>query len=332
MKKGKLVVVAVLSAILLIVWFNCNPFSERNSDTSVLNVLDGSDIARASATLYVTPTGSSSAGGTSFSDALSFSAALSKAAAGTTILCQAGTYRISYTSGSKNTITFSKSGTSSENIRVEGSGGQAVFDFQFPTSSWVQDSYGFYVTGSYWYFKNITITRAGYQGAYVTGGYNTFDGCQFNTNRNTGLEINKGGHHTKVINCSATDNFDLKNNGGMSDGFGPKQTMGAGNTLTNCTATSNGDDGFDLYDSPQTVIIDGCKAYSNGEADGNGEGFKLGGNYTQAVHYVSNCISSNNRHHGYTPNHNPGPIYIRNCTGSGNGGELFAETEYIIFQ
>jgi len=47
--------------------------------------------------------------------------------------------------------------------------GTPTIDFSFPTESWVQDSYGFYVTGNYWYFKGIDITRSGYQGAYVTG-------------------------------------------------------------------------------------------------------------------------------------------------------------------
>lgn len=324
MKKGKLVILAVLSTILLIVWFNCNPFAEKNSNDSSVNILDESDMVRASVTLYVTPSGTSSAGGTSFSDALSFSAALGKAAAGTTILMQSGTYNIAYTSGSKNTITFSKSGTSSEMIRVEGSGGQATVDFQFPSSSWVQDSYGFYVTGSYWYFKNITITRAGYQGAYVTGGYNTFDSCQFNSNRNTGLEINKGGNHTTVTNCQSNNNFDLKNNGEMADGFGPKQTMGAGNKFIGCTANGNSDDGYDCYDSPQVVTFENCYAYSNGSTDGNGQGFKLGGLSVQASHTLKNCISSNNKAHGYDANSNPGPIYLTNCTGSGNGDTLYS--------
>jgi len=145
----------------------------------------------------------------------------------------------------KNTITFSKSGSSGKPIYVVAANcGRAVFDFSFPTGSWVQDSYGFYVTGNYWYFKGIDITRSGYQGAYVTGQYNTFDNCTFHDNRNTGLEINEGGAYTTVKNCDSYRNYDPKKNGSMADGFGPKQTQGPGNKFIGCRSWENSDDSW----------------------------------------------------------------------------------------
>lgn len=333
MKKKELTVFMILASIAILIWFGCNPF--QTSDIGLqnnLNPLDSTDQVKATSAIYVTPTGKSTNGGTSFSDALDIKTALANASAGQTVYLQAGTYKIAYTAGAKNTITLSKAGTSSSPITIEGSGGQAIVDFQFPSGTYVQDSYGFYVTGSYYYFKNITITNAGYQGAYVTGSYNTFESCQFNNNRNTGLEINKGGNNTTVRNCIANNNFDPKKNGSMADGFGPKQTMGPGNKFYNCSADSNSDDGFDLYDSPQTVYIDGCQAYRSGKNDGNGVGFKLGGNYTKATHYVSNCVSSYNRDAGYHANNNPGPIYLTNCTGTGNGAGLIGQPEAFIIK
>jgi len=292
------------------------------NESAQINVLDANDVVRASAFIYAAPGGSSSNGGTSYSDALDAKTAIQKAAAGDTVLLQAGTYKIPFTSGSKNSIVCSKSGSSAAMINVQGDGGQATIDFQCPSGSYVQDSFGLSVTGSYYYFKNITITRAAYQGAYVTGGYNTFDTCNFNDNRCTGLEINKGGNHTTVTNCVANNNYDPKKTGTMADGFGPKQTQGAGNKFINCSATGNSDDGYDCYDSDQVVTFEGCKAYNSGSTEGNGQGFKLGGNNKVAKHTLKNCISSNNKDVGYHANSNPGPIYCTNCTGSGNGGGL----------
>jgi hypothetical protein len=158
---------------------------------------------------------------------MSLSAALSAVAAGQTVLLQPGTYAIPYTSGSSNTIKLTKSGTSSAKIyMVAANCGRAVIDFQFPAGTWIQDSYGFSLTGSYWYFKGLDITRAGYQGAYVMGAHNTFENVAFYNNRNSGLEINQGGSYTNVINVDSYNNYDPKKNGSMADGFASKQTQG----------------------------------------------------------------------------------------------------------
>ncbi len=126
---------------------------------------------------YVTPTGKSTNDGRSFATAMDFATARAMVAAGETVLLQAGTYPVAYQAGAKNGFVFSKSGQDGKPIRVVADGGQALFDFSFPDQEWVQDAYGFTVSGSYWYFKGISITRAGYQGAYVTGQHNTFEAC-----------------------------------------------------------------------------------------------------------------------------------------------------------
>ncbi|GAA5162910.1 right-handed parallel beta-helix repeat-containing protein [Viridibacterium curvum] len=239
----------------------------------------------ASKVYYVTPTGSDSGAGSSFSAPMSFSAALSKVSAGQMILLQPGTYSIKYTAGAKNTINLSKSGTSSANIyMVAANCGKAKIDFQFPSGTWVQDSFGFYLTGSYWYFKGVEVTRAGYHGAYVTGAHNTFENCAFYDNRNTGLEINKGGSYTTVLNVDSYRNYDPKKHGGMADGFASKQEQGAGNVFYGCRAWENSDDGWDTFGSKEPITIEQSWAFNNGKnlwSDsafaGNGNGFKLGG-------------------------------------------------------
>jgi hypothetical protein len=293
---------------------------------------------------YVTPTGSSSAAGTSFSAPLDLTTALSKVSAGQMILLQAGTYTVAYTAGAKNTITLSKSGTSSAPIyMVAASCGRAVIDFSFPANTYVDSSYGFYVTGSYWYFKGIAVTRAGYQGAYVTGAHNTFENAAFYNNRNSGLEINKGGSYTTVINTDSYQNYDPKKLGGMADGFASKQTQGAGNYFYGCRAWNNSDDGFDTYDSTEAVKIEQSWAFNNGVDIwgyggfvGNGNGFKLGGNGALENNVITQSVAFGNVSKGFDQNSNTGGVTLYNNTGYKNkinfafGGTLASGQKNIM--
>ncbi|MFN8437478.1 MAG: right-handed parallel beta-helix repeat-containing protein [Cytophagales bacterium] len=279
-------------------------------------------------TYYTSPTGKSTNTGSSFNSAFDLSTSLSKVTAGDTILLQGGTYTIAYVAETKNTITISKSGTGAKNIYIMAQSGasKATLDFSFPDNTYVQDSYGLDITGSYWYFKNINITRAGYQGAYVKGSYNTFENCAFYKNRNSGLEINKGGAYTTVINCDAYENYDPKKQGSMADGFASKQTQGAGNTFTGCRAWNNSDDGWDTFDSDQKVIIRNSWAFSNGVDiwnyggfTGNGNGFKVGGNYKVENNELYNCVAFGNPSKGFDQNNNYGGVIVYNCTSYNNG-------------
>ena len=282
---------------------------------------------RASRVYYVTPDAAANGAGTSFRAPMSLAAALGRVTAGQMVLLQPGTYRIPYTAGAKNTITLSKSGSAGSPIYLVGANcGRAVIDFQFPANTWVQDSYGFHLTGSYWYFKGIDVTRAGYQGTYVTGSYNTFENTAFYDNRNTGLEINKGGSYTTVINSDAYRNYDPKNKGGMADGFAPKQTQGPGNRFFGCRAWENSDDGFDTFDSTQPVVIENSWTFRNGVDvwgyggfDGNGNGFKLGGNRKAQRNRIVNSVAFGHPNKGFDQNNNAGGVTLLNNTGFSNG-------------
>lgn len=301
-------------------------------------------ISASATTYYVTPNGTATNSGNSYTNAMDIKTAVSKAVAGDLILLQAGTYKIPYSSGTKNNITFSKSGTSSKPIIMEcPNNGKAIIDFSFPDQAWVQDSHGFSVNGSYWIFKGISITRAGYQGAYVTGSYTTFDNCSFYNNRNTGLEINKGGSYTTVKNCDSYRNYDPKKNGSMADGFGPKEKQGPGNKFINCRSWENSDDGYDCFNSTQIVTFENCWAIRNGidvwnygGFSGNGNGFKVGGNSVPADNVLIKCVSIGHPQKGFDQNNNKGSVTIYNCTGYGNtinfgfGGTLNAGKKNII--
>jgi hypothetical protein len=242
-------------------------------------------------------------------------------------LLEPGRYSIPYTPNAKNTLELAQKGEEGKRIRViADAGGRAEFDFSFPEQAWVQDSVGFLVSGSYWSFCRIDITRAGYQGAYVTGQHNTFENCSFHDNRNTGLEINKGGAYTTVINCDAYRNYDPKKLGSMADGFGPKETQGPGNRFYGCRAWENSDDGYDAYNSAENVTFERCFAFRNGVDvwnyggfAGNGNGFKVGGAAKQANHRVTQCAAFANPVKGFDQNNNTGGLTLYNDTAFGNG-------------
>lgn len=276
---------------------------------------------------HVSPRGSASAGGTTFVDALDIKTALARVQPGELILLEPGLYTVPYVPNAKNTIQLTKSGTKERPIHLAAARcGRARFDFSFPEQAWVQDSFGFLLKGDYWVFKGIDVTRAGYQGVYVTGKYNTFDSCGFYDNRNSGLEINKGGAYTTVINCDAYRNYDPKKLGGMADGFASKQTQGPGNRFIGCRAWENSDDGYDTFDSAEVVTIEDSWAFDNGMDvwkypgfAGNGNGFKIGGNYKLANNSLVRSVAFGNRVKGFDQNHNTGGLTLHHCIGYANG-------------
>jgi hypothetical protein len=276
---------------------------------------------------HVAPNGLSTNTGDSFDSPLDFATALARVTGGQAILMQGGTYAIAYSEGQKNTIVLSKSGSESAPIGIfANDGARAVIDFGFPEQAWVQDSFGFDLSGSYWYFYGIDITRAGYQGVYVKGAHNTFRNVRFYDNRNSGLEINKGGSYTTVIDCDAYRNYDPKKLGSMADGFAPKQTQGPGNKFIGCRAWENSDDGYDAFDSPEVVTFERCWAFRNGVDvwnyggfTGNGNGFKVGGNAVVARNVVTHSVAFDNPGKGFDQNNNAGGVTLYNNTGYSNG-------------
>lgn len=258
-----------------------------------------------------------------------FIKAMTSASAGDTVFFAKGVYKVPYKAGEKNTITLSKSGSNGKPIVFYSEGhATAVIDFQFPELTYVDKSIGLSVTGSYYEFWGLGITRAGYQGAYVTGSYNSFYNVSFYENRNSGLEINKGGNHTLVVNVDSYRNYDPKKKGGMADGFASKQTQGAGNVFVNCRAWENSDDGFDFYDSPESVMVYDSWTFRNGvnvfgySSDiwvVNGNGFKMGGNGALANHRCTRCIAFDNVAKGFDQNNNSGGITVEQSIGYRNG-------------
>lgn len=279
------------------------------------------------ATYHAAPSGVPGASGSTRAAPAAAVEALSKLEAGDTLWLAPGVYPIPYDSAAKNTISLAAKGNASAPIAVMAEGdGRAVFDFSYPPLAWTQDGFGFHLTGDYWHIRGVSVTRAGYQGVYVTGSHNTLVDCAFYGNRNSGIEINKGGAYTTLIDCDAYRNYDPKKSGSMADGFAPKQTQGPGNRLIRCRAWENSDDGYDAYDSPDSVVFEQCWAFRNGVDvwnyggfAGNGNGFKLGGNSRVARHRIVGSVAFDHPGKGFDQNDNSGGITLLNNLGYRNG-------------
>ena len=205
---------------------------------------------------------------------------------------------------------------------------------------------GLQIEGNYWYVYGITVYGAADNGIFVAGSHNVIERCILQANRDTGLQISRRSSSVTnkedwpscnyIINCTSFDNCDPAT-GENADGFAAKLTCGEGNVFDGCISYCNCDDGWDLYAKPATgsigvVTIRNCIAFNNGtltngnsEANGDMNGFKLGGSNGKVPtpHFVFNCLAFNNGKDGFTDNGNGGALTLMNCTSYNNAKTNF---------
>ncbi|HVM59825.1 MAG TPA: immunoglobulin domain-containing protein [Verrucomicrobiae bacterium] len=240
-----------------------------------------------------------------------------------------------------NTINIrTNSGTADAPIQVLAYPGEhPVLDFSSQPIG--DDSRGMhiYTNANYYYFKGLEICHCGDNAVKLEGSHETFDQCIFHDNQDTGLQIgfghtneNPGGAwaaYNTIINCDSYLNYDNATHGGNADGFGCKMHCGQGNVFIGCRAWYNSDDGWDLYQTDYTVIISNCWAWKSGynaqgQTQGNGNGFKMGGNGSpggdsKGTHYAYNCVAFGCKVNGFDQNsHMDGDVVI-NCLAFSNG-------------
>lgn len=309
---------------------------------------------------YVSPTGTTSAAGT-LAAPLAFSTAISKAlVAGDSVFLRGGTY--SFTS----TQTISKSGSSAKNVFI-GAYQNEIPVLDFRGQVYNSSSQGVKVSGNYIHFKGITVQGAGDNGIQVTGSYNRIELCVARWNCDSGFQM-KTGSDNYIINCDSYENFDYEsmnsdgtpNYGGNADGFADKQYTNTGtNHYKGCRAWRNADDGWDHFELIGNTTYDSCWCYANGPASydmklhirfktdstawfskfksanfvmtnyGNGNGFKLGGNYTAHQATLHDCVSVLNTVKGFDQNNNAGTMNVYNCIGYMNNPDYgFSNSTY----
>lgn len=302
MKKRKRGICIILTCIMIASLFNFN----------------GAQLKAATTTYYyVSAAGSDSNNGLSKTTAFkTLTKALTKATAGTTIFVLNGTY--SYSS----TLKLSTSGTSSAPIKILSySGHTPVIDFS--NQAYADSSRGFQISGNYWIIAGLTIRQAGDNGIFISGSNNRVQDCFITKCGDTGLQMSNGASYNRITRVTSTYNYDSKTSGENADGFAAKLNIGPGNVFENCIGLHNSDDGFDFYQAGNAVSLYDCEASYNGVGTGNGQGFKVGGNYTADNHYLKNCIATGNKSRGFDQNNNTGYITLIDCTGTSNNVNFY---------
>lgn len=307
--------------------------------------------------IWLSASGSDTNDGSRTAPLYSLAAAVKKAVAGTTIFCMPGVYH--YTER----VNLSQSGTAEKPITIQAyDWGEVEFNFsgQAPGNN-SPTVIGLYLTGSYWKLHGITVCYAGDNGIKIEGSYNYLGRCITHHNLDTGVQLgfghdkkNPGGaecSNNLIENCDSYLNCDHDANfGADADGFACKMYAGINNAFRGCRAWRNADDNWDLYEMDYSVLIEDCWAWEaakkadftganswvkervepfgmkyrgDGSFNGNGNGIKLGGNSSNGVQLVKNCVSFGHNKtssvKGFDQNHNAGGIFITNCVAWDNG-------------
>jgi hypothetical protein len=278
-------------------------------------------------TIYVSPTGSDTNSGTVGQPFKSVSKGLTVIGSNGTVVLRGGVYLL----GSSK-LSLSKTGQPSNPIKLWAYAGETpILDCTGNTSD------GISISGSYYHLKGFEVRNAGHNGINISGNNNIVENCSVLDNQNTGLHLTVSGtgvgpSNNLILNCDAYRNYDPPA-GGNADGFSAKWAIGPNNVFRGCRAFNNSDDGWDLWMGTSPVLIENCYAFRNGvdswhsgQFKGNGNGFKLGGNYVSTPHVVRNCVSFDNAGdggRGFDENNNTAGQTLYNCTAFRNLGDNY---------
>lgn len=280
--------------------------------------------------LYVSPDGNPLNKGTKDSP-LDLVTAVNYAMPGQPIIMLKGTY---YPGEKGINIERGNSGTEKKpKVLKADKGVRPVIDFS-------SAKLAFQLWGDYWELEGFDITKspADIKGIQIGGHHNTLTQVNAYLNGDTGIQISgmaieppeRWPTYNKIINCTSWGNCDTAENN--ADGFAAKLTTREGNEFYGCIAYCNIDDGWDLYSKIETgpispVKIENCIAFRNGmkidgSGNGDGNGFKLGGDGIAVEHVLKNSIAFGNGTHGITCNSDPAIILINNTTYGNKGRNI----------
>jgi hypothetical protein len=274
--------------------------------------------------LYVAVDGSDENPGTIDLPLKTITRAIQLAAADTTIFVRGGVHEYNAT------IRLNKTGQADKPIKIWAYPGEKPI-IDFSSQPVATSSRGFQISHNYWYVKGLEIRNAGDNGIHISGWYNLVEECRIYHCYDTGIQLSNGASHNKIINCDSYENCDKHTNGENADGFAAKLSIGPGNEFHGCRAWGNADDGWDLYEGANAVIINDCWAFRNGynvwglqTYTGDGNGFKVGGNYVQGPHIVTRSVAFDNKQKGFDQNNNTAGITLYNNTSFRNGTRNFS--------
>ena len=295
------------------------------------------------AEFYVAPDGKDDQAGTLEAPFATVNRATRTIAPGDTVFIRGGTYKMTEAQiarrnrGRAWVNSLSKSGKPGQPINYFAyQNEQPVFDFSEVNPKGMRVT-GFHVTGSHLHLKGLSVV-----GVQVTvtghtqsicfdneGSDNVYEMLQMHDGQAIGFWLGNGSNNL-VLNCDAYRNHDYTSEnkkGGNVDGFGFHVPQGCvKNVFRGCRAWFNSDDGFDLINTHEPILIENCWSFYNGydpsfKPLGDGNGFKLGGYGIQPGaeappvvprHVTRNSMAVHNRASGFYANHQPGGIDLLN--------------------
>lgn len=238
------------------------------------------------------------------------------------------------------TITIqTPSGFTDEMITLAAYPGEVpVFDFSLQPKE--RNLHGIRLNANFWHVIGITVRNASHNGIRIDGSFNILDQITAYGNHDSGIHMAGGASYNLIRNSDSFHNFNYDTNrtprvGNNADGFSAKfESLGPGNRFVGCRAWENSDDGFDLWMAPNTIVIENSWAFGNGDAaalgyegddfEGNGNGFKLGGNFVHTPHIVRRSMAFDNfgsggNAKGFDHNNNWGAMTLEHNTAYNNG-------------
>lgn len=211
-------------------------------------------------------------------------------------------------------------GTSDQPITVMGYPGERpIFDFDGPTSDGRDADGGIrFHHVSNMRIRNLVVQNSPYFGILVVGDStnNVFEDITTHRNNLSGFAMHDGPSKNVVRRIVSASNHDPQNDGNNADGV--QFARAHENTIEDAQFFYNSDDGLDLWGS-HDIEIRRCLSWNNGRnEEGNGIGFKLGGDDESGGHRVVRCVAFNNRYIGFSYNGATAPMALYNNTSWSN--------------
>ncbi|SEO05866.1 Protein of unknown function [Amphibacillus marinus] len=271
--------------------------------------------------LYVATNGNDSNNGSQSSPLATLDRAISLSRAGDVIVMRGGTYH------HDTRITANNSGTASKPITIVNYPNETpTLDFSAQEELAGRD--GFRINGDYWHVLGLHLRKAGGNGFRIHGSHNRIERSVAYENRLTGFHLEDGSYNL-IMNNDSYRNFNLRGRvGNMADGFAAKyEALGPGNVFYGNRSWENSDDGFDFWMATSTITLENNWSFGNGNPqfwnhsnfEGNGNGFKLGGNHLPGNHIVRRNMAFDNQSKGFDHNNNTGALTLIHNTGFNNG-------------
>jgi hypothetical protein len=192
---------------------------------------------------------------------------------------------------------------------------------------------GVRLNANFWHVIGITIRNAGHNGIRMDGSFNILEQITAYGNHDTGIHMAGGASYNLVKNCDSFHNFNTTGRvGNNADGFGAKFIIGPGNRFYGCRSWENSDDGYDFWRAENTIVVENCWAFNNGDAsvfgdppnfEGAGNGFKLGGDFVAGDHIVRRSLAFDNKDKGFDHNNNTGALTLLHNSAYKNGRNYY---------